>query len=380
MTDKRKPRFNADVAGGIVLVATLVSVLVIANSPLNPLYQKLVHLPGVVLTVNQGLMAFFFCTLALAIKREWLSGELLNAKTLWLPIVAAVGGVLVPALLYLCFVGLQDPLLVRGWAIPIATDVVLALGLLAILGKRVPVSLKIFLTVLATVDDLIAIVVIAIFYTSHLSYLYLAYALLGVAILLLLKHLRITHSSAYVAVGALIWVALIKSGIHATLAGVIVGFSIPWRSASNAAVSPLLKLEKTLQPWVTFLILPAFVIINAGIVLTTHQFESWHTLSLGIALSLCLGKQIGIFSSTWLAIKVGALPLPRGSSWPQLYGIATLAGIGFTMSLFISTLTFGGSAAMDMANLGILAGSSGAAIGGLTVLYLSSKRPLDSGP
>ncbi len=361
---------NKETFSGTILLIALGFILIIANTPLNSHYQTILNFPlankSLLFWINDGLMAFFFLLLALEIKREILIGELRHPAQVMLPIAAACGGVIVPALIYFIIAGHHSAELARGWAIPVATDVALALGLLSLLGKRVPVGLKIFLAVLAIADDLIAIIIIGFFYTEHVVYGYLLLALAGVAILILLNFLGVTKLIVYLLLGLLIWLAVLKSGIHPTLAGVMVGFCIPFLS--------LRKLEQILKPWVSFLILPLFVLANAGVPIVQYQLtDLLQPLPVGIALGLFFGKQIGIFLAAGLLIKLGFARLPSQSTWGQLYGVAILAGIGFTMSLFISNLAFLGTSLDMLSRVGILAGSFCSAIIGLGVLYFNKK-------
>jgi NhaA family Na+:H+ antiporter len=373
-----KKFLKAESAGGIVLLCFLFLALFLANSPLEPHYKKIISSPNLFAIVNDGLMALFFLLLALEIKREMLVGELRNPKQVILPIVAATGGVIVPAVIYLLSVGIHDPALLPGWAIPVATDVALALGLLSLLGKRVPASLKIFLAVLAIADDLIVIIIIALFYTQNLSFLYLGLALGGVALLVLFNRIGIARLSVYMVLGFFIWLAVLKSGVHATLAGVMVGFCVPYSIQKKEQTAfPLNALEIHLRPWVTFSVLPLFVLVNAGVSIAENDMSLLHSMPLGIALALFFGKQIGIFSASWLIIKTGMTRLPSGSDWLQLYGVAVLAGIGFTMSMFISNLAFRHTDYSTLSHLGILMGSGCAAVFGLLILFLASLRKVE---
>jgi len=327
------------------------------------------------LLVNDGLMAIFFLLVALEIKREILEGELAGRQQLVLPVIASIGGIIVPAAVYLAFAQ-ADPVARGGWAIPAATDIAFSLGVLALLGPRVPLGLKVFLTAVAVVDDLGAILIIALFYTAKLSVLALVLGLAGVAVLVLLNRLRVTHLGAYFLVGAFIWICVLKSGIHATLAGVALGFAIPLRARDAEGHSPLRHLEHILHPWVAYLILPLFAFANAGVSFRGVGGELWFgPVAVGIALGLLIGKTVGVFGFAGLTVLVRAARLPAGVSWPALLGVGLLTGIGFTMSLFIGMLAFEGQAA-DYAvatRLGVFGGSILAALAGLGVLRLSLK-------
>ena len=356
-------------SGGIVLLFVLGIVLIIANTPLDNYYRSWLQIPvylrlgnfiidkPLLLWINDGLMAVFFMLLSLEIKREFLAGELSNPAQVLLPCVAAIGGVLVPAVVYYLVVNPLGNYALRGWAIPTATDIALALGMLALLGKRVPVGLKIFLAVLAIFDDIIAIALIAIFYTENLSLISLLIAGLGILVMLLMNALNVMRISLYLIIGVIVWVAVLKSGVHATLAGVVIGFCIPFKNKQEPDYSPLRTLEHKLHPWVAFFILPLFVLANAGVPFVDITLDAiLHPVPLGIMLGLFIGKQVGIFGFSWLVVKIGWAKLPVNSNWLQIYGVAILAGIGFTMSLFISTLAFNGSTLEITSRGGIFTG------------------------
>lgn len=379
--------FKSDVFKGLLLLLVLLIVLIISNSPLNSIYESAISFPilkaenfslhiTVTEFVNDGLMVFFFLLLALEIKREILMGELANPRQVILPVVAASGGVIVPALIYIgCIKFLQaDPGLLRGWATPVATDVALALGLLSLLGKRVPPSLKIFLSVLAIADDLIAIMIIGFFYTAQLSYVYLGLAISLVALLILINRLQIKTFPLYALLGIALWFTVYRSGIHPTIAGVIIGFCIPAQTGAKNKTSLLIRLEHILQPWVAFAIVPLFILMNAGISLAKNHLSFLHPIPLGIALGLFLGKQIGIFLTSFVVIQLGLASLPPKSRWLQLYGVSVLAGIGFTMSFFIAELSFAGSEFVIASNMAILIGSGLSALIGLGVLFIANKK------
>ncbi len=378
-------------ASGLLLVAATILAMVIANSPASTLYQALLDTPfGVrvgaleiakplLLWVNDGLMAIFFFLIGLEIKREVLDGELSNPQQVILPLFGAVGGMLVPAAIYAAF-NWNDPVTLQGWAIPAATDIAFALGVLSLLGKRVPTSLKLFLMTLAIADDLGAILIIALFYTSELSTISLTVAGGALCAALMLNRSGVLNLTAYSLVGLVLWVAVLKSGVHATLAGVLMAFFIPLRAPHSAHESPLLRLEHDLHPFVAYAILPLFAFVNTGISL--HGFTPSLLLEpvpLGIVAGLFLGKQFGVFGFAWIAIRTGLAQLPTGARWLDLYGIAILCGIGFTMSLFISSLAFGQDGGGNLANdrLGILLGSLLSAGTGYALLNHSLSRPID---
>lgn len=368
-----------EAASGILLLIALLLILIVANSPLNHIYHSLlswqislqINDHGLNMSleqwVNDGLMTFFFLLLALEIKREILVGELSNPRQMLLPMVAAIGGVLVPAGIYLSMMH-AHPGLWQGWAVPTATDIALSLGLIALLGNGVPVGLKIFLMALAIVDDLIAILIIAIFYSSNLSLVYLAIAGAGIILLLLLNYFQVKQLFAYTVIGLVIWWAILYSGIHATLAGVLIGLCIPHKQVGTAEPSLLELLEQKLHPWVSFLIVPIFVLANAGVVLTSSAIVDVN-LIFAIATALFLGKQLGIFAASYLIIKSKLAKLPSNTTWTQLYGVAVLAGVGFTMSLFISNLAFTDPMHNLLSHKGILLGSGLSAVLGLIILH-----------
>lgn len=377
-------------AGGIVLALAAIVALVVSNSPLAPSYRYFVEMVGEVriandwlvlskpllLWVNDLWMAVFFFVVGLEIKREVLAGELASIKSASLPIAAAIGGMIVPALIYLGF-NHADPIALRGWAIPTATDIAFALGILMLLGSRVPASLKVFLTAVAIIDDLGAIVVIAVFYTAQLSLAMLLAAGAGIVLLALLNRARVTSVGPYIVIGLLIWVCVLKSGVHATLAGVVTAMSIPLRAAGeHGEYSPLEMTEHALHPWVAFVVLPMFAFANAGVSL---QGVSLATLAQGIPLGiiggLVLGKAAGVFGAAWLLMRLTGSGLPAGASLRQFFGVCVLCGIGFTMSLFIGGLGFAGldPAYETAVKLGVLGGSLIAGLLG-TVLLLAPGR------
>jgi NhaA family Na+:H+ antiporter len=375
-----------EAAGGILLVVAAALALLWANSPWGAGYDALLETPvsvrvgalaldkPLILWINDALMAVFFLLVGLEIKREVLQGELASLRRAALPCLAALGGLLVPAAVYWA-INRGDPLTMRGWAIPTATDIAFSLGMLALLGARVPASLKVFLLALAIIDDLAAIAIIAIFYTADLSLLSLGLAAAGIAALAALNIAGVRRIASYVLVGIFLWVCVLKSGVHATLAGVAIGFAIPLRGAGGED-SPLARVEHTLHPWVTYGILPVFAFGNAGVALGGLSLETaLHPVTLGVALGLVVGKQLGVFGFAWIAVRMGLGSLPAGASWQQLYGLAWLTGIGFTMSLFIGTLAFESTDHQDAVRIGVLGGSLVCALAGYFVLYAASLAP-----
>ena len=375
-------------ASGILLIAAMALAMLMNNTALDGVYQAIISTPIVVqigaliidkpllLWVNDGLMALFFFTVGLELKREILEGELSKVSQIILPLAGAVGGMLVPALIYLAF-NQHDPVLRHGWAIPAATDIAFALGILMLLGKRVPNSLKIFLITLAVFDDIGAIIIIALFYTHDLSYVSLLVAAGCIVLLVGMNLLRVTRIAAYAIVGLVLWVSVLKSGVHATLATVILAFTIPLRTNKPSVTSPLHQLERDLHPLVAYVVLPVFAFANAGINLGTLTVESLtHPVPVGIAMGLFLGKQLGVFGFAWLAIKSGLASKSKDYSWLSLYGVAILCGIGFTMSLFIATLAFDKDALPSNVDerLGVLLGSLCSAVLGYVLLRYSLKR------
>jgi NhaA family Na+:H+ antiporter len=326
--------------------------------------------------INDGLMAIYFLLVGLEIKRELLAGELSSVKRAALPAIAALGGMVVPALIYLAF-NWNTPATLRGWAIPAATDIAFALGVVALLGSRVPTSLKVFLTALAILDDLGAILIIAVFYTADLSLAALGLAATGLAVLFAFNRFGVRHLAAYLAVGMLVWCAVLASGIHATLAGVAVALAIPLRTeGATDERAPLHRLEHGLHPWVAYGILPIFGLANAGLSLGGLSLAAFLTpVPLGIAAGLFFGKQIGVMAASWWAVRRGWAQWPEGASAWQIYGVALLCGIGFTMSLFIGGLAFASEALQDQVKLGVFSGSLAAAVAGFIVLrFVAASR------
>ncbi len=378
---------QSEALGGYVLMAAALAALIIANSPAAPAYfdmlgTKLGFQAGPVVLketvlhwINDGLMAVFFLLVGLEIKREVLDGQLRGAARIILPGIAALGGMAAPALIYV-LINLGSPDTLRGWAIPAATDIAFALGILALLGSRVPTSLKIFLTALAILDDLGAIIIIALFYTSQLNVFALVMAGALLACLFCLNRAGVLRLTPYLLIGAVLWYFVLKSGVHATLAGVALALTIPLRprnAGKPEAHSPLHDLEHVLHKPVALLIVPIFGFANAGVSFAGMGLASLaQPVPLGVALGLFLGKQLGVFGFAWLAIKAGVASLPRHASFTQLYGVALLCGIGFTMSLFIGALAFTDAATVDATKIGVLTGSLASAVIGFLLLRMSS--------
>lgn len=374
-------------AGGLTLFAAAALALVAVNSPLAALYSDLWRTPvevrvgaleiakPLLLWVNDGLMAVFFFLIGLEVKREIIAGELSSLDKAALPIVAAVGGMAVPAAVFVA-INWNAPENLDGWAIPAATDIAFALGVLALLGKRVPPALKVLLLAIAIIDDVGAIVLIALFYTAALSTTALALAAAGAAVLLVMNRAGVERTSAYILVGVFLWICVLKSGVHATLAGVVAALAVPLSGQGGA--SPLQKLEHELHPWVAFMVLPVFAFANAGVSLSGLVIPDFFApLPLGIALGLLIGKQIGVFGFIALASAVGIVHRPANVSFAQLYGLACLTGIGFTMSLFIGTLAFDDLARIEAVKFGVLVGSLASGLIGVLVLA-AGQRPLDN--
>ncbi|PZU92379.1 MAG: Na+/H+ antiporter NhaA [Chelatococcus sp.] len=379
---------KSEAAGGLLLMGAAALALLIANSPAAPAYFGLLsaYVGGlsVLHWVNDLLMALFFLLVGLEIKREFVEGQLSSWSRRALPGIAALGGMVVPALIYLALTR-GDAVAMRGWAIPTATDIAFALGVLALLGSRVPVSLKIFLTALAIIDDLGAVVIIALFYTSELSLPMLAGAAACLVALLALNRLNVTRLTAYLGLGALLWVFVLKSGVHATLAGVALALTIPIGDGTDSDEpehSPLHRLEHGLHPYVSFLIVPIFGFANAGVSLTGMSPAALLApVPLGIALGLFLGKQVGVFGFVWLAVKCGFGAMPARAGFVHLYGVSLLCGIGFTMSLFIGALAFPDQPDLGgVTKIGVLTGSILSALAGVVVLRLAGGPRPDPAP
>jgi len=370
-----------EASGGIVLMFAAALGLVAANSPLDWLYDDFLEVPitirfgallidkPLLLWVNDGLMAVFFFLIGLEIKREFLQGELSSMDSALLPAIAAVGGMVVPALIYVFF-NYDDPARLNGWAIPAATDIAFALGILALLGTRAPLALKVFLTAVAVFDDLGAIIIIALFYTEDLSMVSFVVADVGIIALIVLNRLNVMRVAPYVIIGIVVWVCVLKSNVHATLAGVAVALTIPMRGPNPGEDGPLQHLEHILHPWVAFMVLPVFGFANAGVDFSGMTFSSFlDPVTLGIAGGLFVGKQIGIFGLVYACVRFGIAKRPAGTSWLQIYAVSLLCGIGFTMSLFIGALAFDDDMGFaGPVRLGVLTGSILAAILGYLIL------------
>jgi NhaA family Na+:H+ antiporter len=370
-------------ASGILLVIAGALGMIAANTPLHELYQTILQLPiklqvgaitfdkTLLIWINDLLMAIFFLLVGLEIKREVVSGELSDRARVALPAIAALGGMIVPAAIYAAF-NWNDPVGIRGWAIPSATDIAFALGVLSLFGDRVPIGLKVFLMTLAVLDDLGAIVIIALFYSHDLSVNALLLAAGAIILLFALNRAGVTRIAPYMLVGTALWVFVLKSGVHATLAGVVAALFVPASGPAHPQHPPASRLEHSLHPWVAFGILPVFAFANAGVDLTGLSLRKLlDPIPLGIMLGLFVGKQVGVFTFSWLAVKSGLARLPTGVNFAQVYGAAILCGIGFTMSLFIGMLAFESTAASEVIvtdQLGILAGTLLSAVVGSLVL------------
>ena len=370
--------FGGDAGGGVFLMLAAAGALIIANSGLYGWYTGILEVPlsvtvngegltkPMILWINDGLMAIFFFLIGLELKRELLEGKLKNPRDVVLPGAAAIGGMFVPALVYLAL-NWGNPATIQGWAIPAATDIAFALGVLALVGDRVPSSLKVFLLTLAILDDLGAILIIAVFYTAELKVDYLFLALIPLAIMYLRLRMKSHRVAPTLLLGLVMWVLVLKSGVHATLAGVLTAFFIPLRDKWGK--SPLHGVEDGLAPYVLYFIVPVFAFANAGVALAGMQLSDMLSpLPLGVALGLIVGKQVGVFGVTWAMVKSGLAPMPRGANWWHIYGLACLAGIGFTMSLFIGSLSFSDRLLMNEVRLGVLSASAVSAVIGFLVL------------
>ncbi|MCB2262039.1 MAG: Na+/H+ antiporter NhaA [Candidatus Thiosymbion ectosymbiont of Robbea hypermnestra] len=376
-------------ASGILLIIAALLAMLVENSAAKGLYDALLGTPveirigefeiakPLLLWINDGLMAIFFFLIGLEVKREFLAGELSDPARVILPIIAAIGGMAVPAAIY-AYINWGDPVAMKGWAIPAATDIAFALGILALLGRRIPPTLKLFLMALAIIDDLGAIIIIAIFYTDDLSIYSLLPAVMAIAVLFLFNRRRVLGLVPYILIGLVLWAAVLKSGVHATLAGVVTALFIPCRKAPGETKTQLEKLEHDLHPSVVYGILPLFAFANAGIPIEAITLEYLlHPVPLGIAAGLFFGNQLGVFGLSWLAIRLGIAKMPQNATWLQLYGVSLLCGIGFTMSLFVGSLAFeqgGPDFAIDD-RVGILVGSLASGIAGYLILrFLAPAR------
>ncbi len=376
-------------SSGIILIIVTILALTLQNSPLSSYYSSFLHTPleikvgsleiakPLLLWINDGLMAIFFFLVGLEVKREVIEGHLSSISKVSLPIIAAIGGMIVPALIFIAL-NTNNAFALNGWAIPTATDIAFALGILALLGPRVPISLKIFLMALAIIDDLGAIIIIALFYTSKLSITSIIVASIALIVLLILNRLNVAKKAPYILVGVILWVSVLKSGVHATLAGVALAFFIPLKSKDKdgKTFSMAKEMESELHLWVSFLILPLFAFANAGIALDGIKLSSlFESVPLGIMLGLFIGKQLGVFGFSYIAIKLKLVKMPKDSTFLELYGVAILTGIGFTMSLFIDSLAYNDTQIYNYADkLAILLGSFLSAIIGFIVLKIATKR------
>ena len=357
------------------MIAAMLLALAVANSPLAVIYNLVHHSPvhfrfgplvvdePLVQWINEGLMVIFFLLVGLEIKRQFLEGHLSTVKSATLPAFAALGGMLVPAAIYMALNG-TDPVAIRGWAIPTATDIVLALGVLSLLGSRVPASLKVFLTAVAIFDDIGAVLIIGLFYGKALSLTPLIFAALALVGLFVLNRIQTTRPVPYVAFGILLWVALLEAGVEAALAGILIALSVPLR-----------ETERRLHPWSVLVVVPLFAFFNAGVIIDGNATKLLlGSVPLGIVGGLFFGKQIGVFATAWAAVRLGIGQLPTGVSWGQVYGAASLAGIGFTMSLFVASLAFSDSTLVAASKLAILLGSILSAFVGVCIIRYSTNR------
>jgi len=378
-----------DSSSGILLILVTILALFLQNSAFSTLYTGFLHTPveirfadlhiakPLLLWVNDGLMAIFFFVIGLEVKREVMEGHLSTLSQVTLPAIAAIGGMLIPALVFVAFNYDDGSFAMDGWAIPTATDIAFALGILSLLGNRVPVSLKIFLMALAIIDDLGAIVIIALFYTSELSTTSITIAGVSLVILFVMNRMNVAKQSFYIIIGIILWVSVLKSGVHATLAGVALAFMIPLYSKDKEGktFSMAKSMEHNLHYWVAFFILPLFAFVNAGVDLRGISLEEMGgSVPLGIMLGLFIGKQVGVFGFSWIAIKMGIATLPKGANWTTLYGVAVLTGIGFTMSLFVDTLAYNDTKIFHYADkLAILLGSFFSGVVGYIILRMATK-------
>ena len=376
-------------SAGLLLIFVTVLALFLENSFLTDFYTKFLHTPievrfgalhiakPLLLWVNDGLMAIFFFLIGLEVKREVMEGHLSTIKQVTLPTIAAIGGMVVPALVFVFF-NKGDDFAMNGWAIPTATDIAFALGILSLLGPRIPVSLKIFLMALAIIDDLGAIVIIALFYTTKLSTLSIIIAAISLVALFITNRMKVIAKSVYIIIGLILWISVLKSGVHATLAGVALAFMIPLNSKDKDgnSFSMLKEMEHGLHNWVSFIILPLFAFVNAGVYLQDISVDEMSgSVPMGIMLGLFLGKQLGVFGFSFIAIKMGLASLPKDSNWLLLYGVSVLTGIGFTMSLFVDSLAFNDTQLFHYADkLAILIGSFLSGIVGYSILKIATKE------
>ena len=389
MTDAIKNFIHRESSAGILLIIVTILALVLQNSTMSTFYTGFLHThveirfgdlqiaKPLLLWVNDGLMAIFFFYIGLEVKREVMEGHLSSLSQITLPGIAAIGGMVIPALVFVAFNNGAE-FAMNGWAIPTATDIAFALGILSLLGNRVPVSLKIFLMALAIIDDLGAIVIIALFYTSELSTTSISIAGGALVVLFIMNRLNVARQAAYILVGIILWVSVLKSGVHATLAGVALAFLIPLYSKNEKGetFSMSKHMEHGLHYWVAFFILPLFAFVNAGVDLRGISIEEMAgPVPLGIMAGLFIGKQVGVFGFSWVAIKMGIASLPKDANWMTLYGVSVLTGIGFTMSLFVDTLAYNDTKIFHYADkLAILLGSLFSGLLGYLVLKIATKN------
>ncbi|MXO89444.1 Na+/H+ antiporter NhaA [Pontixanthobacter aquaemixtae] len=378
--------FVSDASAGILLILVAAAAIIAANSPFAGEYRDLFYgtlswtpiakLKDLHLWINDGLMAIFFFVVGLEVKREWIEGQLSSAEERRLPILAAIAGMAIPALVYLAFID-GDASLVRGWAIPAATDIAFAMGVLGLLGSRAPASLRLFLLTVAIVDDIGAVLVIAVFYTANIELMWLVLSLVTVGVMYALNRMKVSSYWPFILLALVLWYFVLNSGVHATIAGVVAALTIPMRGRDDETMVE--KMEHSLAPWSAYLIVPVFGFANAGVSLEAMGMEGiLAPLPVAIAAGLFLGKQVGIFAAIYAADKIGFAKRPDGASWPEIWGISILCGIGFTMSLFISGLAFEGQALLiEEAKIGILLGSILSAIVGYTILRLTTDHPDD---
>ena len=373
---------ESEAAGGVLLMFAAALALVVANSPLGPLYAQALDIYigplSLLHWINDAAMAVFFLVVGLEIKREFTHGHMAHKGSRALPLVAAAAGMAVPALVFLAVTG-GDPVITRGWAIPSATDIAFAIGVIALLGNRAPFSLKLFLTTIAIADDMGAVVIIALFYAGGISLPALAAAAVLFGVMFALNRIGVRRLGPYIFLALLLWIAVFLSGVHATIAGVLTAFAVPGHGAAmepGGENTPLHRLERILAPWVAFVIVPVFGFANAGVSFAGLAPEQVLTpLPLGIAAGLFLGKQVGVFAGARVAVALGWASRPAGATWTQVYGCALLCGIGFTMSLFIGGLAFPSARVMDDVKIGVLVGSLISALAGYTVLRMASRAP-----
>ena len=388
MNKEFRQMIQHDAAGGVILVLAAFLALIFANSPLASFYTGLLDLPVVfkigafeiakplLLWINDGLMAIFFFMVGLEVKREVLQGHLNSVEQITLPAIAAIAGIAVPALIYVFF-NQDDPVAMAGWAIPSATDIAFALGIFSLFGRSLPITLKLFLLSVAIFDDIGAIVIIALFYSADLSTTSLLVAAIGLVALFVVNRMKVSAQGLYILIGVIVWAAVLKSGVHATLAGFAVAWFIPINVKNDDGHPMLAHMEHALHNWVAFFILPIFAFANAGVQLIgTPMEQMFNPVAVGIIAGLFIGKQVGIFGACWLAVKAGIAKLPEGTNWMQLYGVTLLCGVGFTMSLFIGSLAFEqqGVEHLNSVKIGVLVGSILSAIlGGLVISKCKKK-------